>query len=117
MSPSIGNFWSHKLDLAIALRRQLFSKVPEATSACRLVYSEADGLSGLAVDRYGSYLSIQFTSLVLAMRRELLVELLVDKLRPDGVWLRTEKGILEREGLDLKDGLLLRSTPAAAAVH
>ncbi len=105
------DFWSQRLDSAIALRRHLFADVPEATSACRLVHSEADGLSGLTVDRYGRYLSIQFTSLALALRREWIVDLLVEKLKPAGVWLRTEKGILEREGLDLKDGLLYGEPP------
>ena len=39
----------------------------------RLVFSEADGLSGLTVDRYDRWLVAQFTSLALFERRELLI--------------------------------------------
>ena len=68
-------FWSQRLDDAIALRRNLFP-VFDTNLACRLVFSEADGLSGLTVDRYGDWLLIQLTSLALASRKETLMKLL-----------------------------------------
>jgi hypothetical protein len=80
-------------------------------SAHRLVFSEADGLSGLTVDRYGDWLLIQFTSRALAERRVTFVRLLEEKLRPAGVWLRTEKGIGESERLELSDGLVAGREP------
>ena len=80
-------------------------------SACRLVFSEADGLSGLVVDRYGDWLLLQVTSLALGKRLDLIVELLRSKLNPRGIWLRTEKGIREAEGLELADGLLWGEAP------
>jgi 23S rRNA (cytosine1962-C5)-methyltransferase len=76
-----------------------------------LVYSESDGLSGLIVDRYGDWLIVQFTSLALAGHRETLVELLEEKLKPAGIWLRTEKGIRESEQLDTADGLIAGKEP------
>lgn len=97
-------FWSSRLDAALSLRRDLFSEAG-AETACRLVFSEADGLSGLTVDRYGDWLLVQLTSAALAERRELLFRLLADRLQPAGVWLRTEKGIGEIEGLEVADGL------------
>jgi 23S rRNA (cytosine1962-C5)-methyltransferase len=103
-------FWSARLDDAIALRHTLFPQF-HAEQACRLVFSEADGLSGLTVDRYGDWLLIQLTSLALATRRDLLVKLLQEKLTPRGIWLRTEKGIREAEGLELADGLLCGEAP------
>ena len=103
-------FWSHRLDDAISLRRSLFPSF-DPDSACRLVFSEADGLSGLTVDRYGDWLLIQLTSFALASRKELLMKLLQDKLQPKGIWLRTEKGIREAEGLELADGLLCGEAP------
>ena len=85
---------------------------PFATdSACRLVFSEADGLSGLTVDRYGDWLLVQVTSLALSKRLDLIVQLLQSKLQPRGIWLRTEKGIREAEGLELTDGLLWGEAP------
>lgn len=103
-------FWSSRLDEAIRLRRDVLRLVGPDT-ACRLVFSEADGLSGLVVDRYGDWLSVQLTSLALASRRDLLMRLLNDKLKPAGIWLRTEKGIREAEGLEIADGLLCGETP------
>jgi len=119
-------FWSQRLDDAITLRRGLFPQlsdvlesVPDARSvrdtaaqfACRLVFSEADGLSGLTVDRYGDWLMVQVTSLALSKRLDLIVQLLQAKLQPRGIWLRTEKGIREAEGLELADGLLWGEAP------
>ncbi|MBS0263299.1 MAG: class I SAM-dependent rRNA methyltransferase [Planctomycetes bacterium] len=103
-------FWSSRLDDAIRLRRDILHLV-SPSSACRLVFSEADGLSGLVVDRYGDWLSIQLTSLALAQRRELFTKLLLEKLQPAGIWLRTEKGIREAEGLEISDGLITGQVP------
>jgi 23S rRNA (cytosine1962-C5)-methyltransferase len=84
--------------------------------ACRLVFSEADGLSGLTVDRYDRWLVVQFTSLGLAKRRDLLAELLVERLEPEGICLRTERGIGQLEGLELQDCRLWGNVPAQPVV-
>jgi 23S rRNA (cytosine1962-C5)-methyltransferase len=112
-------FWSARLDAAIDLRRRLPDSWGTSDpggrfagdTACRLVFSEADGLSGLTVDRYGDWLLVQFTSLAMAQRRELLLRLLQEKLQPRGVWLRTEKGMRENEGLEAVDGLVSGEAP------
>lgn len=103
-------FWSRRLDSAITLRQTLFGPL-DGETGCRLVFSEADGLSGLIVDRYGDWLLVQFTSLALADRRDVLLDLLEARLRPRGIWLRTEKGILESEHLELADGLARGTEP------
>jgi 23S rRNA (cytosine1962-C5)-methyltransferase len=104
------NFWSQQLDSALALRQQLFADRPDAR-ACRLVFSEADALSGLTVDRYGDHLLLQWTSRALAEREAEFVDLLQEKLHPAGVWRRTEKGIGEAEGLETSDGLICGTPP------
>ena len=68
-------------------------------SACRLVFSESDGLSGLTVDRYADWLVAQFTSLALFERRDLILRLLAERTHAEGIVARTEKGIASREGL------------------
>jgi 23S rRNA (cytosine1962-C5)-methyltransferase len=104
------DFWSRRLDAAISLRQTLYGET-NAESACRLVFSEADGLSGLIVDRYGHWLLVQFTSLALADRKDVILDLLEAKLRPQGIWLRTEKGIRETEHLEVADGLARGTEP------
>ncbi len=102
-------FWAGLLDAAVALRRGLGLLDPEG--GCRLVFSEGDGLSGLVVDRYRDHLAVQLTSLALARRSDVLLDHLETLLAPASITLRTEKGILEEEGLELSDGLLRGREP------
>ncbi len=104
------DFFRERLASAIRLRSLLGLDRPDG--ACRLVNSEGDFLSGLTVDRYGSWLVAQFTSLGLARRRETIAELLVELLHPTGIYLRTERGIGQLEGLELQDGPLWGEAPA-----
>jgi 23S rRNA (cytosine1962-C5)-methyltransferase len=105
------DFWKHRLECSIQLRRDLL-KLDGPGRACRLVFSEADGLSGLTVDRYDQHLVMQFTGLGLARRRSELADILNELLVPRGIYLRTERGIGQLEGLDLQDGLLCGEAPA-----
>lgn len=99
-------FFRAQLQSAIHLRRHIL----QLPGTCRLVFSEADGLSGLTVDQFDRWLVVQFTSLALAHRREMFADLLMDLVQPDGIYLRTERGIGQLEGIELHDGPL-RGTP------
>jgi 23S rRNA (cytosine1962-C5)-methyltransferase len=103
-------FFRDRLDAAVRLRRDIL-RLDGPGRACRLVFSEADGLSGLTVDRYDRWLVAQFTALALAQRRELFAELLRDLTGAEGIYLRTERGIGRLEGLELHDGPLWGQTP------
>jgi 23S rRNA (cytosine1962-C5)-methyltransferase len=104
-------FFRHRLEQAIRLRRDVL-KLSGPGLGCRLVFSESDGLSGLTVDQYDQYLVVQFTSLGLAQRREQIVNLLSELTQPRGIYLRTERGIGEQEGLELQDGPIWGNVPA-----
>jgi 23S rRNA (cytosine1962-C5)-methyltransferase len=52
-------FFAHRLERAIKLRRQ-WLELDSVTDAYRLVHSEADGLSGLVVDRFGPLVVMEF---------------------------------------------------------
>ena len=108
-------FWSEQLQRAIGWRQRLFPDASHSDqpsqSAHRLVYSEADGISGLIVDRYADWLLVQFTSLALFNRKDDLIALLQEQLNPAGIWMRTEKGIREAEGMTASDGLLSGTEP------
>ncbi len=95
-------FLRRRLEAAIALRRQLGYDKPNG--AARLVFSEADDLSGLIVDRYGEYLAIQPTALAIARRLEPIVAMLTEVLRPRGIVLRNERGLPHNEGINLPEG-------------
>lgn len=93
-----------RIDEAAALRESIID--PRTTTASRVFFSESDGLSGLIVDRYDNWLLVQLTSFALAERRETLFDLLEKRFQPRGIWLRTEKGMRESEGLEITDGLV-----------
>ena len=103
-------FFHQRLEGAFDLRRRVLG-LDGPGQACRLVFSEGDGLSGLTVDRYDRWLVVQFTALALAQRRDLLVEALVELARPEGIYLRTERGMGQLEGLQIQDGPLWGATP------
>jgi 23S rRNA (cytosine1962-C5)-methyltransferase len=104
-------FFRSRLEAALRLRSQVLG-LDGPGRACRLVFSEGDFLSGLTVDRYDRWLVVQFTSLGLAQRREMLAGLLAELTGVRGIYLRTERGIGQLEGLDIQDGPLWGEAPA-----
>jgi 23S rRNA (cytosine1962-C5)-methyltransferase len=109
--PLNDEFWNARVQSAVSFRRKLFAGLP-AERACRLIFSESDGLSGLTVDRMNDWLVVQWTSAALAMRQPAIVEQLQSLLEPQGILLRTERGIKEQEGLEIEDGLIAGIPPA-----
>lgn len=104
-------FWRERLVAAKALRESLHRAGGGRPEAERLVFSEADGLSGLTVDRFGSHLVVQVNAKAIAAHLETFTRLLGELFTPDGIVLRTEKGTREVEGLDLADTLLAGEAP------
>ena len=109
-APLDPSFWRDRLAAAVRMRTDVLG-IRDPDVPCRLIFSEADGLSGLTVDRYGRYLAVQFTSLALFLRREELVKILVELTGAEGVYLRTERGIGAQEGLEAQDGPIWGAEP------
>lgn len=109
-------FFRERLKTAIRLRREILG-LGQPGDACRLVFSEGDGLSGLTVDQYDRWLTVQFTALGIAERREELVDLLLELTGAAGVYLRTERGIGRMEGIELHDGSLRGGEPPTITVE
>ena len=108
--PLDGSFWETRLEAAVALRRQL--GLLGSRSACRLVNSEGDGLSGLIVDRYADFLAVQPTALAVGERLEPICDVLQQLLQPRGILLRgAERGLGKLEGLHLADRQLRGTGP------
>jgi 23S rRNA (cytosine1962-C5)-methyltransferase len=99
-----------RITAAINLRRDILG-LDHAGGACRLVFSEGDYLSGLTVDRYDRWLAVQFTALGLALQSQLLAEVLAELTGAAGIYLRTERGVGQLEGVELHDGLLWGESP------
>ncbi len=108
------DFWRRRIESAVRFRAELGFDDPQG--AARLVFSEGDGLSGLVVDRYADYLCVQPTALAMAVRLEPILAMLIDLVHPRGVFLRTERGITQAEGLEIRDGLHWGQPPAEPVV-
>jgi 23S rRNA (cytosine1962-C5)-methyltransferase len=91
------DFWRRRLRRALASRQALI-EAPD-TDAFRLVYSEADGLPGLIVDQYGTWLVVQFLSMASERYRQTILDVLVDLVAPQGIYDRSEGDAREKEGL------------------
>jgi 23S rRNA (cytosine1962-C5)-methyltransferase len=103
-------FWSSAIAAAARLRRETLG-LGAASEACRLVFSEGDGLSGLTVDRYDRWLVAQFTSLALHAHRDLILRLLIESTGAEGLIARTERGVAGREGLEAGEETRVGSVP------
>ncbi len=104
-------FWTGLIAGAVRLRQQVLG-LGDDQSAYRLISSEGDGLSGLTVDRYDRWLVVQCTSLALYERRELLLRLLSEATGAEGMVLRTERGIAQKEGLPAGQVITAGSLPS-----
>lgn len=107
-------FWRQAILRAIELRKTLGYLDPEG--ACRLVFSEGDGLSGLIVDRYGPYLVVQPTALGLAARVSTIVEILKELLQPAGILIRKDPAAAEAEGFEIPEGVIFGEVPPLVTV-
>ena len=72
----------------------------------RVIFGENDLLPGLIVDKYGDYLSVQFLSLGMDIRKDMIVKILVDIFKPLGIYERSDVSVREKEGLKQVKGPL-----------
>ncbi len=80
-------------------------------SAYRMVYSEADRIPGLIVDKYEDILVIEISSLGLDLRKDMIVKALVELFNPKGIYERCEENLRTKEGLKSIEGTLYGNVP------
>ena len=93
-------FFRRRIKYAIEHRENL------GWSATRLIFSEADFLPGLVVDKYGDYLSVQFMSLGMDKIKNDIVDILVEETHCKGIYERSDMPTREKEGLEQTKGFL-----------
>jgi 23S rRNA (cytosine1962-C5)-methyltransferase len=103
------DFWARRLTAAVGMRDAL--GLARDATGYRLVFAESDRVPGLIVDRYGEWLSVQFLTLGVDTRRQLLVDLLMDLLKPAGIVDRSDPVARRQEGLRTEGGLLAGQMP------
>jgi 23S rRNA (cytosine1962-C5)-methyltransferase len=79
----------------------------------RVVFGEADGMSGLIIDKYADILVVQIVSLGMDVRRDWIVSELVDLFSPRGIYERSDVAVRIKEGLEERKGILYGDVPDA----
>lgn len=98
--------WQHRIR---TMGTRALPGAPADIEACRVVFSEADGLPGLTVDRYGQVLVTQIGTVGMELLREQLYPLLLEVLQESGqdvraIYERCDSPMREKEGLPLRKG-------------
>lgn len=110
------DFIAARVRAAVELRGRLGMLEPRG--ACRLVFSESDGLPGVVVDRYAHVAVCQFLSVGGEHWREAIADALVASgAGIDSVFERSEASVRGKEGLPPRRGVLRGSVPEAVEVE
>jgi len=89
-------WWRMRVGKSVNNRLTLLN---EHNNTVRLIFAEADFLPGLIVDKYADYISIQVHSVGIERVKGILVDELVQLLKPLGVYERSDLKSREYEGL------------------
>lgn len=93
-------FFRRRIGQAWDFRRRF---LPEVRS-CRAVYGEADFLPGLIVDKYEDVLVVQILALGMEVRKDVILDALLEVFSPRAVYLRNDVPVRELEGLPQETG-------------
>jgi 23S rRNA (cytosine1962-C5)-methyltransferase len=96
---------------AAALRSILLD--PAVTDAYRVVFSEADGLPGLIVDRYADWLVCQFLSAGVEHWRDVIIDALRAEYPGSKLYERSDDESRGKEGLEMRSGDLGDGIPGS----
>lgn len=94
-------FFRKKLQTAIALRRDIL-QLETVSNAYRLVHSEADGLSGLVVDKFGSTIVLEFFSAGMYRVRQIVQDVLAAEYPGSKFYWFAEEHVGKQESFDCR---------------
>jgi 23S rRNA (cytosine1962-C5)-methyltransferase len=108
---------AERIRAAIAYRKE--NDLVRNTDAYRIVFSEADFLPGLIVDRYNDVLSVQILTQAMdaAPVREAVLQTLCDELQPAGIVERVDARIRELEQLPPRQSGLLWGEKSSTVIN
>lgn len=101
-------WWRTRVKKAVQNRRHLLNNDNDAV---RLIFAEADFLPGLIADKYADFISIQVHATGIEKVKPIIVDELVQLLKPKGIYERSDLKSREYEGLPDANGLLWGELP------
>ncbi len=101
------SWWRRKIKIAVKHRDELNT---EDTNTYRLIFSEADFLPGLIVDRYADFLSVQILTSGIENIKHIILDELQELLSPKGIFDRSDASARAHEGMEASSGGILLGT-------
>ncbi len=101
-------FWRKRIKTALKSRESILN---DATNSCRLIFSEADFLPGLIVDKYADYLSVQILSSGIEQLKPLILDELASGVNLKGIFDKSDLTARLHEGMLTESGLLWGQQP------
>ncbi|MBD5390386.1 class I SAM-dependent rRNA methyltransferase [bacterium] len=95
------DFFKKRIQCALEHRKNI-----QLGQACRLIFAEADFLPGLIVDQYNDILSAQFLCLGMDKIKQDIIDILVEEVKPKGIYERSDTPVRIKEGLEESKGIL-----------
>lgn len=104
--PTDEAFFRRRIESAWEYRKRLCD-----VNSCRLIFGESDYLPALIVDKFADILVVQLLCLGMDRLRDMIVRLLVDVVKPRGIYERDDVPVREREGMKQLTGLMWGEVP------
>jgi 23S rRNA (cytosine1962-C5)-methyltransferase len=98
-----------KVAVAVAGRSELLAD--GTTNTCRLIFSEADYLPGLIVDKYEAHLAVQVLTSGIENVMPVIIDELQQLLKPASIFDKSDAGSREHEGLQTANIALTLAQP------
>lgn len=98
------DWWRKKIAKAVKSREHLYN---ENTNTYRLIFSEADFIPGLIVDRYADFLSVQILTSGIERIKHVIIDELQKLLDPKGIFDRSDASARAHEGMEASSGGIL----------
>jgi 23S rRNA (cytosine1962-C5)-methyltransferase len=104
-----GDWFKRKVAAAVDARKELLSN--GTTNTCRLIFSEADYLPGLIVDKYSNHLAVQVLTSGIEKQMPVIIEELQRLLSPESIFDKSDASSRGHEGLETTNIALTLSNP------
>lgn len=103
------DFFIKRIRNAYEIRKNYIEN--KGTDSYRLINGENDLLPGLIVDKYSNYLVMQCHTRGIELWKDIILAALIETLKPDGIYERSENPSRKIEGLGDRSGLLYGGIP------
>lgn len=99
----------NKVRVAVDSRNDILSS--GLTNTCRLIFSEADYLPGLIVDKYADHLAVQVLTSGIEKVMPVIIDELKQLLKPTSIFDKSDAASRQHEGLETSNISLTRQAP------